>query len=113
MVFPPGSELIKLSGLASGLGLEDALRHVLVDFVEAAESVRAVREGDSLVVDLVKPRLSTDFERFRRVLGSPVASVAGCVVASSLRLPIRFSGEQSDRRRVRVVFRVLSQHGQA
>lgn len=113
MVFPPGSELIKLSGLASGFGLEDGLRHVLVDFVEAVESVKAVTEGDMVIVDLVKPRLSTDFERFRMVLGSPVVSVAGCVVASSLGLPVRFSGEQTGQRRVRVVFKVLSQRGQA
>lgn len=108
LVFPPGSELIKLSGLSSGSGLEDALRHVLVDFVEAAESVKAVREGDMVVVDLVKPRLRTDFPRFGRVLGSLVTSIAGCVLASCLEVPVVFDEEEADERRIRVIFRVVS-----
>jgi len=108
LIFPPGSELTRLSGLSSGSGLEDALRHVLVDFVEAAESVKAVREGDKVVVDLVRPRLRTDFQRFRRALGSLVTSIAGCVLASCLELPVVFDEEQADGERVRAIFRVIS-----
>jgi len=108
LIFPPGSELIRLSELSSGSGLEDALRHVLVDFVEAVESVRAVGEGDKVVVDLVKPRLRTDSPRFRRALGSLVTSIAGCVLASCLEVPVVFDEEQADGERVRVVFRVIS-----
>jgi len=108
LIFPPGSELIRLSGLSSGSGFEDALRDVLVDFVEAVEDVKAVGEGDRVVVDLVKPRLRTDFPRLRKVLGSLVTSIAGCVLASCLEVPIVFDEEQADGKRVRAVFRVMS-----
>jgi len=108
LIFPPGSELTRLSGLSSGSGLEDALRHVLVDFVEAVESVKAVGEADKVVVDLVKPRIRTDFPRFRRVLGSLVTSIAGCVLASCLEVPVVFDEEQVDGERVRAVFRMMS-----
>jgi len=113
LVFPPGSELIRLSGLSYGSGLEDALRHVLVDFVEAVESVKAVREDDRVFIDLEKPRVGTDFPRYRRVLGSLTTSIAGCVVASCLEMPVLFEEEQADEKRVRAIFRVLSQYGQA
>jgi len=108
LIFPPGSELMRLSGISSGSGLEDALRYVLVDFVEAVESVKAVGEGGRVVVDLVKPRLRTDFPRFRRVLGSLVTSIAGCVLASCLEVPVVFDEEQADGERVRAIFMVIS-----
>jgi len=108
LVFPPGSELIRLSGLSSGGGLEDALRHVLVDFVEAVESVKAVREDDRVVVDLEKPRVGTDFPNYGRVLGSLATSIAGCVLAFCLEVPVLFNEERAEGKKVRAVFRVIS-----
>lgn len=108
LIFPPGSELVRLSGITADSSLEDALSQVLVDLVEAVESVRAVREGDTIIVDLVGPRLRTDFQRFRRVFGSLEASIAGCVLASCLEAQILFEEERMDGRKARAVFRVIS-----
>ena len=49
-VFPPGSEAVRLSLLPGEVGAEDALNHVLVDFIEAVESVKFVRRGVEAVV---------------------------------------------------------------
>ena len=108
IVFPPGSELIRLAGLSSGSGLEDSLRHVLVDLLEGAESVKAVRGGGQVIVDVVNPRVKTEFPRYRRVLGSLTTSLAGCVLAVSLGVPVTFEGESVDDggKRVRATFRV-------
>jgi len=109
-VFPPGAEIVRLSGLDSEVGLEDALTHVLVDFLEAVKSVKAVREGDSVVVDIEGPRLETDFTRYHRVLGSLPTSIAACTVTHVTDTPVRLVQENQEDDTVRAIFRLLS-HG--
>ena len=76
-------------------GAEDALSHVLVDFVEAAESVRLVRRGREAVVELGRPRVSSEYPRVNSCLGSYPVSVAGCVLAHVLRSPVAYRGEEA------------------
>jgi hypothetical protein len=108
MVFPPGSEVVRLSGLSGEAGLEDSLGFVLVDFLEAAHGVKAVREGESIIVEISQPIMDTKFPRFVVVLGSLSVSVSGSVLASVLGAPVELVGEESSPGRVRAVFRVLS-----
>jgi hypothetical protein len=107
MLFPPGSELVRLSGLEVNAGLEEAVNSVLVDFVEGVESVSVAREGDSLVVEVEGCRLRSDWPRFKRVLGSPAMSIAGCALAYALNRALRFRGEEVEGRRVRGFFTVV------
>ena len=44
-IFPPGSEIVRLSLLPEDTGLEDALQYVLVDYLEGAGSVKAIKES--------------------------------------------------------------------
>lgn len=93
-VFPPGSEVVRLSMLGEESGVEDALSYVLVDFLESVESVKAVRTGDRYVVQLNKIRADTVFPRVRLCLGSSASSVAGCAIAWVLGGPVQFLGEE-------------------
>lgn len=105
-IFPPASEVVRLSDLSAGAGLEDGVRLVLVDFVEGAESVKVVRTGKEVVVEIVNPLVKTDFPRFKRVMGSLAASIAGCALATALDSPVVFRDEQVESGRVRAVFEV-------
>ena len=107
-VFPPGGEVVRLAGLGEESGVEDALVYVLVDYLEAVESVRAVETGDRVVVELSRPRVDTGFDRFRMCLGSVPVSVAGCVLAWVLGEPVLFLGEERDGDRVTASFRVVT-----
>jgi len=107
-VFPPGGEVVRLAGLGEESGVEDALVYVLVDYLEAVESVRAVETGDRVVVELSRPRVDTGFDRFRMCLGSVPVSVAGCVLAWVLGEPVLFMGEAMDGGRVTASFRVVT-----
>ena len=108
IIFPPGSEVVRLSLLSEESGVEEALNFVLVDFLEAVESVKAVEDSDRIVVEMNSPRVETDFPRFERVLGSVVTSVAGCVISRVLGKPVIFEDEEVDGDRVRGMFRVAS-----
>lgn len=94
-VFPPGSEAVRLSLLPGEVGAEDALNHVLVDFIEAVESVKFVRRGGEAVVELGKPRAASEYPRVNECLGSYPVSVAGCVLAHVLRSPVYYRGEEA------------------
>jgi hypothetical protein len=108
MVFMPGSEILRLSQLGDKVGLEDAMVYVLVDYLEGAESVKAVREGNSINVFISRPRLRTDWPRFNNVLGSFLVCVLGCVAVQVLKAPVRVIEEKAERRGLRVRFEVLA-----
>jgi len=98
MVFPPGSEIVRLAQPEREGGdadLEEALRYVLVDFLEAVESVKSLSVGGRVVVQISKPRIVTEFPRFNAVLGSLPTSLCGCVVAHVLGKPVRLVDEQA------------------
>jgi hypothetical protein len=111
MVFPPGSEILRLSLVEEGSGVEDALSYVLVDFLEAAESVKSEELGGSVVVKIGNPRIRTDFPRFNMVLGSLPTSLAGCVVAQALGKPVAFVDEQILGKIINATFEVLAVPG--
>lgn len=106
-VFPPGSEVVRLAGLGEESGVEDALVYVLVDFTELVEGVRAVVNGDRVIVELIKPRVDTEYTRFKKCLGSVPASVAGCVLALVLGGTLAYVGEEAQGDRVTVSYRVV------
>jgi hypothetical protein len=108
MVCPPGSEVLRLSQLRSEVGLEEAMVYVLIDYLEGAESVKAVREGSRINVFIGKPRLRTEFPRFNSVLGSLPVSVLGCVAAQVLKVPVRVVEERAEERGVWGSFEVLT-----
>lgn len=95
IVFPPGSEIVRLSMFSGDIGVEDALNYVLVDFLEAADSVKMVQEGDGIVVQIAKPRISTDFPRYNKSLGSLTTSIAGCIISYVIGQPIKYLSEDS------------------
>jgi hypothetical protein len=111
MVFPPGSEVVRLSMISPEAGVEEALNHVLVDFLEAVGSVKAVSEGGRVVVDLEKTRFETEFPRFRQVLGSIVVSTSGCVLSTVLGIPVLLQDEQVERGKTRAVFTEVAEGG--
>jgi len=105
-VFPPGGEVVRLAGLGEESGAEDALVYVLVDYVELVEGVRAVETGDRVVVELLRPRVDTEYTRYRMCLGSLATSVAGCVLAYVYEAPVVYLGEETNDDRVTASFRV-------
>jgi hypothetical protein len=106
MVFPPGSEVVRLSGLGGEAGVEEALGFVLVDFLEAVHGVKAIREGGRVVVEYSRPVVGTGFPRFVAVLGSLPVSIGGSVLASVLGAPVELVEEESSPGRIRAVYRV-------
>jgi len=107
MVFPPGAEVVRLCDLGEEAGLEDALSYVLVDYLEAVDSVKAAEAGDNLVVQVTGPRMETGFPLFAACLGSAVVSVAGCVAAWVKGEPVVFLGEDRVKGSVTARFRVV------
>ena len=113
MVFPPGSEVVRLSLLGEDSQVEEALNYVLVDFLEAAESVKATHVQERTIVQIKGSRIRTDFPRFKMVLGSLPISISGSVLASVLKEPMVLSEEQELGRELRAVFMKAPETGQA
>jgi len=108
MLFPPGSELVKLSNLTQASGLEDALRSVLVDLTEMTRSVRAVRHENQIIVEFEGLRVKTDLPRFREALGSLPTCISACVLATVLNAPVTVDEEKPKNGGIRVTFSVMS-----
>lgn len=111
VVFPPGSEIVRLSLLDDESSLEEALNYVLVDFLESANSVKTVDTGDSIVVSIDRPRMKTDFARYEMVLGSLPTSIAGSVASKVLGKPVILLEEHESREQLISTFRVVDGPG--
>lgn len=93
-VFPPGSEALRLSSLPDEAGLEDAISHVLVDFLESVDYIKVVSNSNKVTVEILKPKVSSDYPRANSCLGSYTVSIAGCIISSNLDSSIQFLGEE-------------------
>jgi hypothetical protein len=111
MVFPPGSEVVRLSMLGEEAGLEEALTYVLVDFLEAVEGVKATRVEDEVVIRFHRVRIDTEFPRYRKVLGSLPTSMAGTIISTVLGAPVRLMEENELLDGVQAIFGVMPDHG--
>jgi len=90
VLVPPASELAK-SPEISGMDFESALTYVLVDLMEAADSMEVVANGFiSVKLRNVKSHISAG--RFKAVFGSLEASIAACLAANLLG-PTRIADE--------------------
>jgi hypothetical protein len=106
LVFPPGSELVRLALLPVEILLEDALTAVLVDFSELADSVKTVSQDDQILIELVSPKVGSDFDRVNNSLGSLSVSISGCIIAHSVNKPVYFLREEREENILTGFFRV-------
>jgi hypothetical protein len=107
IVFPPGSEIVRLAGVAEGLTAEEALNLTLIEFLEGADAVKAVAKGDRVIVEIANPKVSSELPRVTRCLGSLAISVAGCTLAKSLGRPMAFLEEADEGGKVKASFRMV------
>lgn len=107
LVFPPGSEIVRLALLPEDIGLEDGLSLVLVDFLEIVDGVKVVQDMDQVIVELKGVRAGSEMPRVNHSLGSLAMSVSGCVLASVLGKPVVFQLEETLDGKVSAVFGVL------
>ena len=106
LVYPPGSELVRLAVLPEDIMLEDALNAVLVDFAEMANSVKVVSETDQVLVELVSPKVASSYDRVNHSLGSLTVSVSGCIIAHLSGKPVYYQREETVENKVSGFFRV-------
>lgn len=107
MAFPPGSEVVKLAGVPLGSSVEEAVNLALVEFLEGADSAKAVKEGEKIIVEIANPIIEAELPRVKGSLGSLAVSVAGCALAQSLGKPIRFSSEMVEGRKIKAEFEAV------
>jgi len=114
-IYPPGSDVVALSGVTgeeiSEEGeregkVENGISHLIVDFAELASKVQVSFEGNRVFLRMRNIKLRVEAPRFTRVLGSPPASIAACVIAQVTKMPVKVVEEKEEGKWVRVVFEV-------
>lgn len=106
IVFPPGSEVVRLASIPEDSGIEESLNYVLVDFLEAAESIKSIENEDRVIVEINKPKVTTEFPRYKISLGSLTTSIAGCVLSYIQRKPVYYVGEENSSQKILATFEV-------
>lgn len=111
IVTTPGSMSLDGIALVRGGGLdqlESALNQILVGKVDMTNSVILHAGADSLMVDLIKPKLQYENTWYSRCLGSPLASIAAAAAAEAFAKPVRIKSEtRTDKHTVRIELEVL------
>lgn len=108
-LYPPGSEIVRLSKVSQEDDLEAAVRQTIIEISDLASSVVVLEDKDqrTIKMQISKPKLTSDSPFFNASMGSPVSCVACCVVATVKGLPVRIVDEKTDRGLVRLVLQVI------
>jgi hypothetical protein len=108
-LFPPGNEIVKLAGIRKGGDPEESLKYGLVEFSDLAGSILSIEdEGLGLLkIQVSRPKLSSDSPYFNECVGSPIACIASCIVATVKGAPVRIVEEIFDRGLSRLTLRVV------
>jgi hypothetical protein len=106
IVFPPGSEAVRLAAIPEDSGIEESLNYILVDFLEAAESVKSIENKERIVVEINKPKITTEFPRYNMSLGSLLTSIAGCVLSHVQKTPVSFISEENSSQKIKAIFEI-------
>ena len=107
MVFLPVS-IDMFSSIGEDSNAEEAISIVLVEQLEALESVKAIESGNKVIVRMSGSRIETELPIFKNVLGSLTTSIAGCVLAYIYNKPLAFIEEKLSGKVIIATFEVLT-----
>jgi hypothetical protein len=107
LIFPPGSELVRLADLSEEINLEDALYTVLVDLIESVDGVKSIEEYDKILIQLTKPKEEPRLDRVENSLGALSISIAGCTIAKILDKPVRYQRTEKEGTKTTAFFKIL------
>jgi len=97
LVTTPGTTSLQMLEAKPGPSaeeLQDALTSILEGTLDVADGVRVAVTGNSIAVEVLKPRLDYRDTRYYECLGSPLASIAAGLAAEALGRPVRVEGEE-------------------
>jgi len=128
-IYPPGSDVVSLSGVLGEEGaegeikgrdedfslddslsqLESAVSYLLVDFAELTSKVQVSFEKNKVFLRMRHVKVNIQAPRFVRVLGSLPASLGACCIAHITGRPVRVLEEKGEGRWQSVIFEVGEQ----
>jgi len=108
VITPPGFELKKLNVSQEGSrDLESLVEQILVDLSGIAEGIKLLEEGNSIILEVRRPRVNVDYPRFNLVMGSLPSCMAAQAIALALSTPIQIGEEKQEKDRIVTRFQVL------
>ncbi len=100
LIVTPGSavgDMVEAKVDASAADLESAISAVLLGTINLADGVRAKRDSEKVLVEVINPRLQEPNLWVYERLGSPIASIVASVIAQVLDKPLIISSEQNSK----------------
>jgi hypothetical protein len=86
ILFTPFSFILK--SFTKNTPINEVLSKILVKQFEVADSVRAVKTGDEMSVEISQPLFMPDLPRCEQVFGSFSSFLAGCILSAQMNKPI-------------------------
>ena len=133
IIYPPGSEVVRLAGLSEPSDPESALyniegnlSYVLLDFAELVSGIRVnilkpqfiepdkesetepkkVLKSARFQLQLKGVKFQSEAPRFTRVLGSLPLSLAACVAAATTQRPVKILNESRQKRKITALLEI-------
>ncbi len=89
---PIGGDLIE--SLNNDVSIEEALRNTLVEGLGLIQSVKEIKQGEDVLIQMKVSTLNFDFPRYIAVLGTLQTSIVGSVLANNLPRPNYSKGRE-------------------
>ena len=102
---PVGDDL--LDSLNEDVATEEALRYILIEGVGLVQSLKEIKQGGEIIVEMKGCTLGVEPPLYRAVLGTIQTSIAGSVLANKYNAPISLKEENTTKRVITAIFRVI------
>lgn len=107
IINPPNVGFNNPQSVSEGsIDINNILEYALVES-EIAESVKAVAEENTVVVEVKKPRIDVGYMRFQQVMGSLPASIAAQALSLVFSKPVRIEWERRSNDKLVICLRIL------
>jgi hypothetical protein len=86
---------------------EKALRYTLIEGLGLIQSLKEVKQGNDIVIEMKGSTLSLDLPHYNKILGTLQTSITGCILADEYNTPISLVEENTTPKATTAIFRVI------
>jgi len=104
-IIPPDTGI---EGIDSEAGIDAQLNYILIDTLELAERIKTAESGDTIVIQVYKPKMDINYPRFKMILGSLPSLLAAQAIAMKTSRPVKIIGEQVQKNMLTIQVKLLN-----
>jgi len=88
--------------------IDTQLDYTLIETLEIAEKIKTIKSGDTIIIQVHKPKIDINYPRFKIILGSLPSLLAAQTIATITSRPVKIIQEQNTKNTLTIQLKLLN-----